>query len=195
MTYPPQPGGWPDQQGNWQSQPAGGWQDPAGQPVYVDPASGQPAYLDPAGGQPAYADPISGQPAGWPAQQPYSPAPGYGDYQAYPPYQAPIMVPARRTNGISVAAMIVAIIGLISSPCYGIPGIAIGLVGAILGHVGHRQTKERGEDGGGMAVAGIAIGWISVLAGLIAFGIYLYIWFWFKNTIDNYSHYPTPNYT
>jgi hypothetical protein len=148
------------------------------------------------------------QPGGWPDQQgtwqsqpaggwqdPASGQPTY-DYQAYQPYQAPMMVPSRRTNGMSIAAMVVAIVGLLSSPCYGIPGIAIGLVGAILGHVGHRQAKERGEDGGGMAVAGIAIGWIAVLAGLIALAIYLYFFFWFSNTIDNYNnYYPTPNYT
>jgi len=154
MSYPPQPGGWPDQQGGaWQGQPVGGWQDPAG---------GQQAYVDPASGQPAYVDPISGQPMGYPAQPPYSPAPGY-EYQGYQPYAPPVMVPSRRTNGMSIAAMVVAIVGLLSSPCYGI--------------------------------AGIAIGWIAVLAGLIALGIYLYFIFWFKNTLDNYSNYPTPNYT
>jgi hypothetical protein len=192
MSYPPQPGGWSDPQGHQPAQPAGGWQDPAG--GYGDPS--RATYLDPASGQPAYVDPISGQPA-YPGQSPYSPAPGYADYQqAYPGYQVPVMVPSRRTNGMSIAAMVVAIVGLISSPCYGIPGIAIGLVGAILGHIGHRQTKERGEEGGGMAIAGVTIGWIAVLAGIIALAIYLYIWFWFKNAVDNYNHYyPTPTYT
>ncbi len=190
MSYPPQPGGWGDQQGTWQGQPSG-WQDPSGG-GWADPA--RPTYVDPSTGQPAY-EPISGQPAGYPAQPPYSPAPGYADYgSAYPAYQ-PIMAPSRRTNGLSIASMVVSIVALISSPCYGIPGIAIGLVGAILGHVGHRQTKERSEEGGGMAIAGIAIGWIAVLAGLIALAIYVYIWFWLKDAVDNINNYPTPNYT
>jgi hypothetical protein len=195
MTYPPQSGGgWQDQPGNWQGQPGGGWQDPAGG-GYVDPA--RPTYLDPASGQPAYLDPISGQPQppGYPAQQQYNPGPGYADYGQYPGYPAAVMAPSRRTNGLSIASMVVAIVALISSPCYGIPGVAIGLVGAILGHVGLKQSKERNEDGGGMAIAGIAIGWIAVLAGLIALAIYLYVWFWFKNTVDNYPTYPTPRYT
>jgi len=169
MTYPPQPGG---------------WQDPAGQPVYLDPASGQPAYVDPTSGQPAgYA----GYP---PPQSPYSPAPGY----VYPAYAPPVMVPTQRTNGLSIAAMVVSIAGLLSAFCYGIPAIAIGLVGAILGHVGYRQTKERGEGGAGMAIAGIAVGWIAVLVGLIVLAVYAYFVWWFKNSIDNYQ-YPNPAYT
>jgi len=108
------------------------------------------------------------------------------------------MAPSRRTNGMSIASMVVAIVGLITSPCYGIPGIAIGMVGAILGHVGRKQAKERDEDGGGMAVAGIAIGWIAVAAGVIALAIYIYVWFWFKHQVDNINNYnytPTPYYT
>ena len=165
MTYPP---------------PPGGWQDPAGQPVYLDPASGQPAYVDPT----------SGQPAGYAGYPPYSPAPGY----AFPAYAPPVMVPAQRTNGLSIAAMVVSIVGLLSALCYGVPAIAVGLVGAILGHVGYRQTKERAESGGGMAIAGIAVGWIAVLVGLIVLAFYVYFFVWFRNTVDNYQ-YPTPAYT
>jgi hypothetical protein len=154
--------------------------------VYLDPASGQPAYVDPTSGQPAgYAGY-----AGYPAQSPYSPAPGY----AFPAYAPPVMVPSQRTNGLSIAAMVVSIVGLLSALCYGVPAIAIGLVGAILGHVGYRQTKERGESGGGMAIAGIAVGWIGVLVGVIVLAVYVYFFIWFKNSVDNYQ-YPNPAYT
>jgi hypothetical protein len=183
MTYPPQPGGWPDQQGAWPGQ-AGAWPESAGG-TWSDPATGQP-YLDPASGQPyqqpgGYAVPGGG----------YATAPGYGGYAQYGAYP-PVMVANRRTNGLSIASMVIAIVALVSSPCYGIPGVAIGLVGAILGHVGHRQTKERDEDGGGMAVAGIVIGWLAVLAGVIALGFYIWVWYWVKNTVENYpTTYPT----
>jgi hypothetical protein len=190
MTYPPQPGGWQDPAGGWQGQP-GGWQDPAGG-GWQDPS--RPTYIDPSSGQPAYVDPISGQPAGYPPQQQYSPA-GYADYSQYPGYAPPVVAQSRRTSGMSIASMVVAIVGLIFSPCYGVPGIAIGMVGAILGHVGHKQAKERDEDGGGMAIAGITIGWIAVAAGLIALAIYIYVWFWFKHQVDNINNYnytPTP---
>src|SRR5215813_7427727 len=111
MTYPPQ-GGWQDPQGGWQQSPPGGWQDPAG------------GYADPASGQPAYVDPISGQPAAYPsyATQPPQPnypvSPEYGGYQqAYPGYGAPMMAPTSRTNGMSIAAMVLALVGLLTFWC------------------------------------------------------------------------------
>jgi hypothetical protein len=91
--------------------------------------------------------------------------------------------------------MVVAIVGLIASPCYGIPGLAVGMVGAILGHVGRKQAKERDEDGGGMAIAGITIGWIAVAASLISLAFWIYAWFWLNdlsNNIDRYNYTPTP---
>ena len=78
--------------------------------------------------------------------------PGYG-YTAYPyPYAGPA-----RTNGLAIASLVCSLAGL-----------AVGLsapVGAILGHIARKQIRERGEDGDGMALAGIIIGW--VLTGLM----------------------------
>jgi hypothetical protein len=184
MTYPPQ-GGWQDPQGGgWQQSPPGGWQDPAG------------GYVDPASGQPAYVDPISGQPAAYPsyATQPpvptYPVSPEYGGYQqTYPGYGAPMMAPTSRTNGMSIASMVLSLVGLLTFWCYGVPGIVFGAIGAIMGHVGKRQITERGEQGGGMALAGIIIGWIAVVLGLIAAGLYAWFFVWVSHQADTYNHY------
>ncbi len=185
MTYPPQPGGsWPDQQGGWQQQP-GGWQDPAG--GYASPTSGQPAYVDPVSGQPTpYPDS-----SGYAQQQPYPTSPGYAGYPGYPGYPAPVMVPTQRTNGMAIASMVVSLVGLVSLPCYGVGGIVIGLVGAILGHVGKRQATERGEGGGGMALAGIIVGWIAVAIGIVILAFFVFF-VWWVSTLP--STYPTPTY-
>lgn len=77
--------------------------------------------------------------------------PGYG----YTPYPYPAPAP---TNGLAIAALVCALAGLavgISAP-----------VGAILGHIARRQIRERGEQGDGMALAGIIVGWI--LTGIMA---------------------------
>jgi hypothetical protein len=188
MTYPPQ-GGWQDPQGGWPPSQPGGWQDPAG--GYVDPASGQPAYVDPISGQPAPGYPAQSSPA-QPYPQ-YPTAPGY-DYQqqAYPGYGAPMMAPAGRTNGMAIAAMVISLVGLISFWCYALPGIIFGAVGAIMGHVAKRQAAERQEQGGGMALAGIIIGWIAVVLGLIAAAFFAYI-IWLAAKLP--STHPTPIYT
>jgi hypothetical protein len=181
MTYPPQ-GGWQDPQGGWQQSQPGGWQDPAG------------GYVDPASGQPAYVDPISGQPSNYPTYSQVSPpaypaSPEYGYQPAYPGYGAPVMAPTSRTNGMSIASMVIALVGLLTFWCYGVPGIVFGAVGAIMGHVAKRQIAERSEQGGGMALAGIIIGWISVLLGLIAGALYAYFIWW---AVHLPSTYPTP---
>jgi hypothetical protein len=182
MSYPPQGGGWQqDQPGGWQQDQPGGWQSP--QPGgWHDPAGGYPA---PSSGQPAYVDPVSGQPTsypGYPQQYPTSPNYGYGYQPTYPGYTAPMPGAGSRTNGLSIAALVVSLVALFSIPCYGVGGIVIGAVAAVLGHVGKRQITERGEQGGGMALAGIIMGWIAVGVGLIVAGIFAYaIWFVVKN--------------
>lgn len=145
MTYPQQPGNWSDP--SWPSQPANG--DPNQPPVYSDPnypASGAPA--SPATGYPA---------TGYPDHAGYAP-------QAYPAYgygaPPPVMV-ARSTNGLAIASLVCALAGL--ATC----GVT-SLVGAILGHVARKQIRENGQDGDGMALAGIITGWIIT-------GIYLVI--------------------
>ena len=113
-----------------------------------------------------------GQPSGQYGQQPYGqPVPPYG-YPATP-----------STNGMAIASLVTSIISL--TACLG----ATGIIGAILGHVAKGQIRQRNEQGGGMATAGIIIGWIGFglfllgLAAIIVFGV------WAENTVDDcYTH-------
>jgi hypothetical protein len=73
------------------------------------------------------------------APQPYPPA-GQPYGYAYGPVAPP-------TNGLAIAAMIVAI-------------VACGPAGAIMGHIARKQIRERGEQGDGFALAAIIIGWV-----------------------------------
>ncbi|MGW4499257.1 DUF4190 domain-containing protein [Micromonospora sp. NPDC004336] len=153
MTYPP---------------PSGGWNDPAwsGQQSSppADPVSGQPIPAQPTGPDPyappdpyAAGDPYAGvkQTSGQPAAAGYPP-PAYPMYG----YAAP-----QRTNGIAIAALVLALVGFAS--CITAP------VGAILGHVAQKQIQQTGESGEGMAKAAIIIGWI--LTGLIVLAILFYV--------------------
>jgi hypothetical protein len=78
------------------------------------------------------------------------PGAGYGyPPGGYPPFYAP----PRQTNSLALTSMIVSIASLvICAP--------IGVVGAILGHRARRQCRELGQDGDGLALAGVIVGWI-----------------------------------
>lgn len=114
-----------------------------------DSGYGQEPGEDPAGSPPAY------QPL--PAPQPgYSAVPSYGPPHGYYPY--PAYPPPRPTNGMAVASMVLGILWL-----YWVGSI----LALIFGYIARKQIRERGESGGGMAVAGIVLGWVGV-ATLVA---------------------------
>ncbi|MBE1486842.1 DUF4190 domain-containing protein [Plantactinospora soyae] len=153
---------------SWQAQPA---PQPPAQPVYQEPTY-QPAPSD-QGYQASYPD--SAPPQGYPAEQAYptqaypTSADPYGQPQAagYPPPGYPVIVAAPPVNGLSIAALVVSIVGVLGLCGYGLGGY-IGIVGAILGHVSRKQIRERGEGGAGLATAGIIVGWIAAAIAVLA---------------------------
>ena len=69
-----------------------------------------------------------------------------------PPYGPPY-APAQRTNGLAIASMVLGILWM-----YWIGSI----LALVFGYIAKNQIRERGEGGGGMATAGIVLGWIGV---------------------------------
>lgn len=167
MTHSPTPGGWadPTPPGTGGAVGPGDAVPGAGGAPQVGPASPTSGgWVDPA--QPAA---MPGLPPPQPPYLPYAtPAaapPGYGLMPQYG-----FLPPKPKTNGLAVASLVVSIVGAVGLFCYGIGGL-IGAVGAILGHVGRRQIRERGEEGDGMALAGVIIGWIATALGLLIIGL------------------------
>ena len=74
--------------------------------------------------------------------------------------------PARKTNGLAVASLILSIVGFL----WLLPLIG-SLAGAIMGHIALGQIKRTGESGRGMALAGVIIGWAGV--ALVVLGVVL----------------------
>lgn len=145
----------PGEQPNEQPLPSYGEpQAPAsGEQAYTPPAPayGEQSYAPPAPpayGQPPAAYGAPGQPAPVYAEQPpagYPQAPsGYGQAPANP-----------RTN-------ILAILTLIA------PFVSLGLASLIMGPIALGQIKRTGEQGRGLAIAGIIIGAIAVVVTIIA---------------------------
>ena len=94
-----------------------------------------PAYAPPATyGQPAY-----GPPPGY-AQPGYGPPQGYGPPPGYPPAYG------RPTNTMAILSLVLA---FVFAPA-----------GLILGIIARKQIRQTGEDGAGLALAGIIVGGI-----------------------------------
>jgi 4-amino-4-deoxy-L-arabinose transferase-like glycosyltransferase len=128
----------------------------------------------------------------WPqSNQPYS-DPGYAGYPGYqasavpasPGYGYGPQMPVRRTNGLAIAAMVVSLASLLVC---GWPAV----VGAIMGHVARRQIRERGEDGDGMALTGIIVGWIVFALSVGVTLIYIIFFVWLATSAPSYTADPT----
>jgi hypothetical protein len=120
-----------------------------------------------------YAD-LPAYPGSYPATYPTSAVPGYPGYPSAPGYAtAPVypgwLVPAqptRSTNGFAIASLVVSCVAVVLVLCDGV-GFVPGVVGAILGHVARRKIRVEGQAGGGMALAGIIVGWVATAIGLL----------------------------
>lgn len=145
--------------------PAAATGSPAASPVGAPghwPNPYQVAAHHPAAGHPTGGWPqVPGHPAVPGQPHPYGayPPPGYGPY--------PYVYLQRRTNGMAIGAMVTALAGAVMLCFYGVPALILGPLGAILGHVARRKIRESGEEGDGMALTGIIVGWIATALGLL----------------------------
>jgi hypothetical protein len=129
----------------------------------------QPGFFDqptirgeqPSGyGQGGYGQGGYGQPGGY--QQPG----GYGQPPAYQPGYQPgwpggPAYPVTRTNGLAIAAMVCGIAQFAGFWLLGtIPAI-------ILGHMARKQIRQTGEQGAGMATAGLVLGYVGIALTVI----------------------------
>lgn len=105
-----------------------------------------------------------------PPAYPY-PYPAPGQYPGYPP---PGVANAPR-NGAGIAALIVAIAGIVTALSV-IGGVALGLAAVVLGLIGRGRAKRGEADNGGVALAGIVLGALAVVAGIGCIFVYVGIW-------------------
>lgn len=125
------------------------------------PPPGGDAYQQHEGQQQPYGG--QQQPYGG-AQQPYPP---YGGQQQYQ-YAQP-----RPNNSMALVSLIAGIAGLTLVPFIG------SVVAVITGHMARKEIARTGEEGSGLATAGLVTGWIGVglgalalIATLLFFGIF-----------------------
>ena len=88
-----------------------------------------------------------------------SPYPGQGYAQPSPYAGQPQYAPARKTN-------VLAIVSLVSA-------FFVSLAAVITGHIALKQIAQTGEDGRGMAIAGLIIGYAGCAFGFLSFFIFV----------------------
>lgn len=80
----------------------------------------------------------------------------------YPPPPPPVLyayVDPRRTSGLSVASLVLGIVGIATGCCsFGI----LSIVAVVLGHLGLHETRDNTVKGRGMAIAGMVMGYVLV---------------------------------
>jgi hypothetical protein len=121
----------------------------------------------------SYPPPYGGPYGGYAPPPPYGagyPPPPYGGYPAPPPVQVPHGVVGPR-NGLGVAALVLAIIGLVLVWSV-IGGIVLGLVAVVIGVAARARCKRGEADNMGIATSGIVLGIIAVLVSIA------FIWVW-----------------
>ncbi|WP_264067887.1 peptidylprolyl isomerase [Mycolicibacterium komossense] len=133
-------------------------------------------YSYPYPGEPYAGQPYPGQP--YPGQSPY-PQPPYP-----PPYAGP-----RPTNAMAIASIVCAFV--------------LAPLGVIFGHISLSQIKKSGEDGRGLAIAGLIVGYLITFVSIIALVFMLLFVAWVGQNIDRlnggypgrpgYTAYPTPD--
>jgi len=120
---------------------------------------------------PPYPYPYSYQHRPGPYPGGYLPPPQYG-YPGYPP------PPVELKNGLGIASLVLAIIGLLSVwvPIVNVVSMVLGLVAVVVGFFARARVKRGVANNGGIAVAGIVLGALAIIVGLAFIALWTTIW-------------------
>jgi len=83
---------------------------------------------------------------------------------SHPPYRPP----AQSTNALAIAALVCGAAQFVTGITF-IPAI-------ILGHIARSQIRKTGEQGDGMALAGLILGYIGGILTIVIVAIVIAIW-------------------
>lgn len=117
----------------------------------------------------ASPNPPGGYPGGYPPPPPYGGTP--------PPY--PGGPTAGPSNGLGIAALVTAIVGLLMVWSV-LGGLVLGVVAVALGFAARGRCKRGEATNDGVALSGIVLGFLGIVLSVVFVGIYLVmggIWF------------------
>src|ERR1700710_2384837 len=93
-----------------------------------------------------------------PPLPPGPPVPPSDPYGATNPYYA--QPPAEKSNVLAIVSLILGIVSYFT-------GFFLAIGAVITGHIALGQIKRTGAKGRGMAIAGLILGYVSILAGIV----------------------------
>jgi Domain of unknown function (DUF1707)/Domain of unknown function (DUF4190) len=70
-------------------------------------------------------------------------------------------IPVPTTNGLAMASLVCGLGQFVVGPVATIPAI-------VLGHMARRQIQRTGQQGAGLALVGLLLGWFAVILGVVA---------------------------
>ncbi len=150
-----EPGDKPTNEGPQQPSP-GGYEAP---PIEQAPLFPPPPPYGGGYSAPGYPPPPPGYPAAGPAYPPPYPPPPPEYGAPYPGGYGPPMAPAGGTNPLAIFSLVASCVGLLCG--FG------SIIGIVLGVIAMNQIKKTGQQGRGLAVAGVAVGAISLVISVI----------------------------
>ncbi len=107
-----------------------------------------------------YPYPTGAYPGGYPPPPP-QPYGGYG----YAPPSAP-------RNGLGVTALVIAVVALLSSFSV-VGGIVLGIAAVVIGFAGRSRVKRGEANNGGVALAGVILGFVAMIVGLAFIAVWV----------------------
>jgi hypothetical protein len=127
--------------------------------TYLPPSPAQP-FAPPPPGLHGHYQPHPGH------LRHHQPPPGFhGHYRPHPVfgYQQPMFAPA---SGWATASLVLGVVGILVGWCLaGIPS----LIAIVAGHIGLAETNSGTRSGRGLAIAGLTLGYLAVIPGVILF--------------------------
>jgi DUF1707 SHOCT-like domain/Domain of unknown function (DUF4190) len=85
-----------------------------------------------------------------------------------PGTRATVVTPVAKVNALAIASLACGLAQFVFGPLAAIPAI-------VLGHVARAQIKRTGEQGAGLALAGLILGWVVVILAVIVIAVGLAI--------------------
>jgi hypothetical protein len=132
-----------------------------------------PPPQDPSPPQQPWQQPAYGAPQQWGAHQPMGVQQQWG---------APPFTPPKKTNGLAITSLVCGLGWIVVGPL----AVFTGIAAVITGHIARKQIRARDENGAGMALAGLILGYISIVFSIIAaIGIAVFVFAVIPNIIED----------